>query len=194
MYARFASSISTNLRNHIRSFSSQNNNKKEFQIQIDDDSKLTHTINYIQKGNGSNAVILLPGALGSALTDFLPQIEQLPKLLDNFSIVAWDPPGYGKSRPPERTFPNDFFHRDAFVANALMQQLGFRKYSVLGWSDGGITGLIMAAKYTNAIEKLVIWGSNSYVLPEELDIYESMCHMLVPHHMKILLYLVNFMI
>ena len=81
--------------------------------------------------------------------------------------------GYGKSRPPNRTFPLDFFHRDATVANELMKVLEFNKYSVLGWSDGGITGLIMAAKFNAAIEKLVFWGANSYILPEEVQSYES---------------------
>lgn len=146
---------------------------EENQINLKDSKENTYNINYVRKGHGTNAIILMPGALGSAATDFQPQIDQLPNLLTNYSIIGWDPPGYGKSTPPNRTFDLDFFHRDAFVANALMQSLGLNKYSVLGWSDGGITGLIMAAKNPNSIDKLVIWGSNSYILPEEKDIYES---------------------
>lgn len=136
-------------------------------------NKNTYNINYVRSGHGQNAMILLPVALGSAFTDFKPQIEQLPKLLPNYTIIAWDPPGYGKSMPPKRTFPLDFFERDAFVANTLMQTLDFPKYSILGWSDGGITGIIMAAKFNESIEKLIIWGANSYILPEEVKIYES---------------------
>lgn len=144
------------------------------QIKLDDYNKNTYNINYVRKGHGNDgAIILLPGALGTSVTDFQPQIDQLPKLLPNFSIIAWDPPGYGESRPPNRTFNVDFFHRDAFVANALMQSLNLKKYSILGWSDGGITGLIMAAKYNESIDKLIIWGSNSFILPEETKIYES---------------------
>lgn len=101
-------------------------------------NKNTYNINYVRSGHGQNAMILLPGALGSASSDFKPQIEQLPKLLPNHTIIAWDPPGYGKSVPPKRTFPLDFFERDASVANTLMQTLNFPKYSILGWSDGGI--------------------------------------------------------
>lgn len=144
------------------------------QIQIKDSNQNTYNINYVRDGHGKDAIILLPGALGSAATDFQPQIDQLPKLLPNHSIIAWDPPGYGKSRPPNRTFDLDFFHRDAFFANALMHALQFQKYSVVGWSDGGITGLISAATYNKSVEKLVIWGTNSYILPEETKIYESL--------------------
>lgn len=38
-----------------------------------------------------------------------------------FTIVAWDPRGYGKSIPPVRDFPPDFFERDAKDAVELMQ-------------------------------------------------------------------------
>lgn len=136
-------------------------------------NKNTYNINYVRSGRGDKAMILLPGALGSAFTDFKPQIEQLPNLLPNYTIIAWDPPGYGKSRPPQRTFPLDFFRRDATVANTLMQSLDFSKYSILGWSDGGITGIIMAAEFNQSIENLVIWGANAYILPKEVEIYES---------------------
>lgn len=146
---------------------------EESQIQLNCNKRL-YNINYVRSGHGDEAVILLPGALGSAVTDFMPQIEQLPKLLPNYTVIGWDPPGYGKSRPPNRTFSLDFFHRDAKVANSLMQTLNYSKYSILGWSDGGITGLIMAAKFNKCIEKLVIWGANSHILPEEVEIYESM--------------------
>lgn len=33
--------------------------------------------------------------------------------------------------------------------------------------------MITAAKYPEEVEKLVVWGSNAYVLPEEIEIYES---------------------
>uniref|UniRef100_A0A0C9QPD6 BPHL protein n=1 Tax=Fopius arisanus TaxID=64838 RepID=A0A0C9QPD6_9HYME len=64
-------------------------------------------INYLRSGNGDHPVLLLPGALGTIWTDFKPQIEGLDK--SKLTIVAWDPPGYGKSKPPDRKFPADFF-------------------------------------------------------------------------------------
>lgn len=38
-----------------------------------------------------------------------------------FTLVAWDPPGYGYSRPPDRDFTGDFFHQDAEIAVKLMK-------------------------------------------------------------------------
>lgn len=73
--------------------------------------------------------------LGSGETDFGPQIKNLSKKL--FTVVAWDPRGYGHSRPPDRDFPVDFFERDAKDAVDLM------KVGLLGKSpeEGGWLGL-----------------------------------------------------
>ncbi|XP_021400457.2 serine hydrolase BPHL isoform X2 [Lonchura striata] len=126
-------------------------------------------LHYQQTGEGSHAVLLLPGMLGSGQTDFGPQLKSMNKQL--FTIVAWDPRGYGKSIPPSRDFPPDFFERDAKDAVDLMQALKFEKFSLLGWSDGGITALIAAAKYPNLIHKLVVWGANASVTQEDVRIY-----------------------
>ena len=46
--------------------------------------------------------------------------------------IGWDPPGYGLSRPPNRTFPLDFFARDARVAVEFMRSLGYNEFSIVG--------------------------------------------------------------
>lgn len=109
--------------------------------------------------------------LGTAWTDFKPQLENLDK--NKLTIVAWDPPGYGKSRPPNRIYSDDFFQRDADYAFNLMKILGYKKFSLIGWSDGGITSLILAAKNPDSIRKMIVFGTNAYVIPEELEIYKS---------------------
>ncbi|XP_058789927.1 valacyclovir hydrolase-like [Phymastichus coffea] len=130
------------------------------------------SINYAKAGVGEHAVLLLPGAIGSIWTDFKPQIEFLNK--EGLTIVAWDPPGYGKSRPPEKTFPKDFFRRDATWACNLMKILGFKKFSLIGWSDGGITSLILAATYPENVRKMIVIGTNAYITPGEMEIYEKL--------------------
>lgn len=130
-----------------------------------------YTIHFETVGAGRLPVILLPGAIGSTRTDFTPQLEKLDR--NKFSIIAWDPPGYGFSRPPDRTFPPDFYYRDAKVAAQLIKQLGYGKYSVIGWSDGGITGLVLAAMYPDRVEKLVAFGSQAYVTDIDIKLIEA---------------------
>jgi len=129
-------------------------------------------IHYELSGEGDHHVLLLPGALGSTQTDFAPQLRLMREDRD-LGLVAWDPRGYGLSRPPNRTAPLDFFHRDADDAVALMKHLNLVPFSMLGWSDGGITALHVAAKYPDLIRKMVIWGSNAYVTQADNDMYES---------------------
>ncbi|CAG2159277.1 unnamed protein product [Oppiella nova] len=121
-------------------------------------------IHYERVGTGKHTVLLLPGALGSTRTDFTPQLEGMDR--KRFTLIAWDPPGYGFSRPPERDF-NDFYRKDAKIAAQLMRTLGEDKYSLVGWSDGGITSLIIAAANPLNVQKLVVFGANAYISAED---------------------------
>lgn len=68
------------------------------------------------------------GFPGSGQTDFGPQLKSMNKQL--FTVVAWDPRGYGQSIPPSRDFPPDFFERDAKDAVDLMQVNLFSDFTV----------------------------------------------------------------
>lgn len=56
---------------------------------------------------------------GTSQTDFKPQLENLNR--DKLTVIAWDPPGYGYSRPPDRKFDMDMFRDDAVIANKFMK-------------------------------------------------------------------------
>ncbi|XP_014666242.1 PREDICTED: valacyclovir hydrolase-like isoform X2 [Priapulus caudatus] len=126
---------------------------------------------YVRRGAGEHPILLMPGALGSGSSDFGPQLEKLDGSL--FTIIAWDPRGYGKSIPPARDFPLDFFHRDASDATGLMNKLGFKKFSMLGWSDGGITALVLAGTFPDVVRKMVVWGSNATVTEKDMKMYDA---------------------
>ncbi|XP_018356228.1 PREDICTED: valacyclovir hydrolase [Trachymyrmex septentrionalis] len=174
MYTRFVSALhkivkSGSLAVHTRQLSTTANKAREMEerkIKVNN-----MEINYARVGTGDHPVLLLPGALGSIWTDFKPQMENLN--VDGLTIVAWDPPGYGKSRPPDRTFPDDFFQRDATWAYNLMKTLGYSKFSLIGWSDGGITSLLLASAYPDSVYRMVVFGANAYIHPDETKIYEN---------------------
>ncbi|XP_076449853.1 serine hydrolase BPHL-like isoform X2 [Babylonia areolata] len=128
-------------------------------------------IHYEKTGTGNHTLLLLPGALGSSRTDFSPQLETLSK--EKYTIIAMDPRGYGRSIPPERDWPLGFFQRDADDAVALMESLDQTQFSILGWSDGGITGLIIAGRYPHLMKRLVVWGANAYVSPADIAVYRE---------------------
>lgn len=129
------------------------------------------TINYLKVGAGNNTILCFPGALGTIWSDFKSLITNIDK--EKFTVVAFDPPGYGRSRPPNRNFNIDFYKNDAKCAHDLMKTLGCNKFSLLGWSDGGISSIILAALYPDAVDKLIIWGANAYLLSEDIQACEN---------------------
>ena len=138
-------------------------------IRADDGVELYYEI----CGGGPRAVILIPGALGSVGTDFGPQMDHFGREGSEFTVVGFDPRGYGKSRPHKRDFSApEFYRRDARDAAGVMTSLGFQKFSVLGWSDGGVSGIIAAAMFPSRVQKLVVWGSNAYVSDEDVELVE----------------------
>ncbi len=88
-----------------------------------------------------------------------------------------------RSRPPDRQFGRNSNERDAECAFRLMQvlfhlviielvqNLGRIPFSILGWSDGGVTALFVAHKHADSVQRLVIWGATSYLTDDIVAVY-----------------------
>lgn len=127
------------------------------------------TVQFESAGEGE-PLLFLPGALGTGASDFPDQIDWFSK---HYRVIAPDPRGYGQSRPPARDFPTNFYLRDAEDAMNLMTALGYKRFGVLGWSDGANSGTMMAIRYPECVEQLVVWGGNSFLSEEEVHAFQS---------------------
>lgn len=78
-------------------------------------------------------LIIFIFSIGSIHTDLKPVINALSKT--KYTIIAFDPPGYGKSRPPDRDYNNgiQMYHNDSKIAVELMSKLNYKSFSLLGW-------------------------------------------------------------
>lgn len=73
-------------------------------------------------GSGPKAVLLIPGGIGTGRTDFYEQLEgNEPLDFDELTLVAVDPPGNGRSRPPVRKYGKDCYETDAQCYQKIMQ-------------------------------------------------------------------------
>ncbi|XP_055335561.1 valacyclovir hydrolase-like isoform X2 [Paramacrobiotus metropolitanus] len=117
-----------------------------------------------------NPVLLLPGALDTLEMAFTKQLTSFDPAL---TLVAWDPPGYGLSANVAKIWDDQMFLRDAEIAADLMKYLGFTKFSVIGWSDGAMTALIMAAKHSEVVQRVVAIAGNALLHSLDIDIYEG---------------------
>jgi len=127
---------------------------------------------YEEVGEGENILLLLSGAVGSSQTDFSEVLKywEGSKLL---KIIAIDARGCGESRPPNRSFYKNFYYEDCEDAACLMQKLQYKRYSVCGWSDGANVAAIMASKYPDIIENAVLYGGNSFMTENDVNIMRS---------------------
>ena len=130
-------------------------------------------LHYEVRGTGPHTLLCIPGALGTS-HQFIPQFDYFGKEGSDFKLVAFDPRGHGSSRPAKRYEENtNFLISDAEDANALMQALSLPEYSVLGWCNGGIAALVLAAMYPKSVQKLVVWGANAFVTKEDIELFEN---------------------
>ncbi len=128
------------------------------------------SMHYACVGDGA-PVLMLPGALGTGAGDFHAQIGWFADR--HFRVVAPDPRGYGQSRPPKRTFPTNFYYRDAVDMFALMSALGHDRYAILGWSDGANIGTIMAAQHPERVSRLAVFGGNAFLTRIEIAAFDA---------------------
>ena len=123
--------------------------------------------------SGSHTLVCIPGAMGTTRSDFTPQLDYFESR-DGLQIVAFDPRGYGHSRPPQREFyGTTSFENDAKDTKGLMDAFGNKKFSVLGWSDGAIAGMILASLFPDSVRSLVIWGGNAYLSKEDVECFNK---------------------
>ena len=108
---------------------------------------------YEEYGKGE-PLILLHGN-GGSIADFYLQIPYLSKY---FRVIALDTRGQGRSTDLSKLpYSYQQFASDLFQ---LTKVLKLARINILGWSDGGNTGLIFNYTYPQMVGKLVIIGSN----------------------------------
>src|ERR1700733_744704 len=126
---------------------------------------------HVERAGQGAPLLLIPGALGTGAGDFPDQIGWFAER--GFEVIAPDPRGYGRSRPPERDYPPDFYQRDAADMFALMAALGHARFSLMGWSDGANIAAIMAAEKPDRIDRLVVFGGQAFLTAEEIAAFNG---------------------
>ena len=71
-----------------------------------------------------------------------------------------DSRAHGKSVDPTDSLSYEMMAEDF---NALLDHLKIESCNVIGWSDGGNNGLLLAIHHPNKVKKLAITGANIYI-------------------------------
>jgi pimeloyl-ACP methyl ester carboxylesterase len=118
-------------------------------------------IRYEESGSG-DPVFLLPGLAG--------RIEELQSVIDGlsprFHVHAADLPGSGESGPIPREYTPDYYTDDAKTFVAFVNEVIGRPAHLVGFSDGGEVGLLMAIEEPSIVRTVAAWGAAGS-LPDE---------------------------
>lgn len=129
-------------------------------IELPSGAKLSYTIQGIDNGQ---PVLFMHGFTGTAYSHFSNEI----KLLAPFcQIIAPDLRGYGSSAPPYREFGPEFYQRDADDMAILLAHLQLTNVTVVGFSDGAESALLLAATIPDHIKRVIVWGVCGQISPE----------------------------
>lgn len=85
--------------------------------------------------------------------------SQIPALSKHYKVIAVDTRGHGKSTADTTKLTYELYADDTYK---LLNELKLDSVNVLGWSDGGNTGLILAMQHPEKVKKLAIMGANLY--------------------------------
>lgn len=103
---------------------------------------------------GKGEPLLFIHGNGGAIDNFS---NQIPFFSKNYHVIAVDSRAHGKSTDTSDSLTFEMMADDF---NALLDSLHLDSCYVVGWSDGGINGLLLAIRHPDKVKKLAITGAN----------------------------------
>jgi len=83
--------------------------------------------------------------------------HNIPEFQKHFRLITIHTRGHGKSSDNDTPFSYSSFADDV---NNVLEHLHVKSTNVIGFSDGGVIGYQVAAKYPEKVKKLITVGSN----------------------------------
>lgn len=114
----------------------------------------TRGINMYYETYGSGEPLLIIHGNGGSINNFIYQIPYFEK---RYKVILADSRAQGKSLDKGDSLSYEMMTDDL---NALLDTLQIKNCNVIGWSDGGINGLLLAMRHPDKVKKLAVTGAN----------------------------------
>ena len=120
---------------------------------------------YYKEAGTGDPILFLHGGLGTSDAHFQHQFAAFAK---KHKIITLDTRGHGRSEFDEKKFTFELFADDTYD---FLEALEIDSVNIVGFSDGGITGTIMAIQHPKKVKNLVIIGTNT--VPDTTAIFAA---------------------
>ena len=84
-------------------------------------------------------------------------VYQIPYFAKKYQVIVADSRAQGKTVDNADSLSYEMISDDI---NALLDHLKLKNVNVIGWSDGGIEGLLLAMNHPDKVKKLAVTGAN----------------------------------
>jgi pimeloyl-ACP methyl ester carboxylesterase len=147
---------------------------------------------YEEYGTGVPLLLLSGGGHSRSIKDFA---RCIPGLSEHFRVIAPDTPAQGLSEQPDSIS----YEILTETMSQLIDSLHVDSLYVMGWSDGGIVGLLLADRRADKVKRVVAVGANNgksgfnipagipldAVVPPSKEVFEKLNKELIENYSKL---------
>ncbi|MDQ1535838.1 MAG: 3-oxoadipate enol-lactonase [Actinomycetota bacterium] len=124
-------------------------------------TRVHHVVDTATELGADAPVVVLSNSLGATAAMWDPQV---PDLSRHFRVVRYDTRGHGRSPVPAGPYAIDDLVDDVV---ALLDGLGVQRAHFVGLSLGGMTGLRLAARHPQRVDRLVVLCTSALLGPAQ---------------------------
>ena len=121
---------------------------------------------------GKGQPVLIIHGNGGSISNF---VNQIPYFSKKYKVIVADSRSQGKSADKGDSLTYEMMADDY---SALLDAMKIDSAYVIGWSDGGINGLLLAIRHPEKVKKLAITGAN--LVPDTTAVPKEVWDMVTP--------------
>ncbi len=126
---------------------------------------------------GKGQPLLIIHGNGGSIADF---IYQVPYFSKKYKVIIADSRAQGKSADGGDSLSYEMMADDYA---ALLTTLKIDSANVIGWSDGGINGLLLAIRHPEKVKKLAVTGAN--LTPDSSAVNQDVIDAVMPAYLSL---------
>jgi pimeloyl-ACP methyl ester carboxylesterase len=126
---------------------------------------------------GKGEPLLIIHGNGGSINNF---IYQIPYFAKKYQVIIADSRSHGRSADKGDSLTYEMMADDYA---ALLTALKVDSANVIGWSDGGIEGILLAMRHPGKVKKLAITGAN--LVPDTSAVPQEIWDMILPSYKEL---------